>query len=69
MFYMHVHGHGSAADLARKIKPAIDLIGRWGPRAGTAAWAAGARVWAKAGAAAKAMASVIQVLSDFTGAS
>jgi len=28
MFYMHVHGHGSAADLARKLKPAVDLIGR-----------------------------------------
>jgi len=28
MFYMHVHGHGAAADLARRIKPAIDLIGR-----------------------------------------
>jgi uncharacterized protein DUF1259 len=28
MFYMHVHGHGSAADLARKLKPAVDLIGK-----------------------------------------
>ncbi|MSO52538.1 MAG: hypothetical protein CK533_10335 [Acidobacterium sp.] len=28
MFYMHVHGHGSAADLAKRIKPAIDLIGK-----------------------------------------
>jgi len=28
MFYMHVHGHGTAADLARKLKPAIDLIGK-----------------------------------------
>src|SRR5262245_13173697 len=28
MFYMHVHGHGNAADLARKLKPAIDLIGK-----------------------------------------
>lgn len=27
MFYMHVHGHGSSADLARRIKPALDLIG------------------------------------------
>jgi hypothetical protein len=30
MFYMHVHGHGAAADLARKLKPAIDLIGKPG---------------------------------------
>ena len=28
MFYMHVHGHGAAADLAKKLKPAIDLIGK-----------------------------------------
>jgi hypothetical protein len=28
MFYMHVHGHGTAADLARHIKPALDLIGK-----------------------------------------
>src|SRR4051812_3477428 len=27
MFYMHVHGHGAAAELATKLKPAIDLIG------------------------------------------
>src|SRR5260221_14086950 len=30
MFYMHVHGHGSPADLARKLKPAIDPIGKGG---------------------------------------
>jgi Domain of Unknown Function (DUF1259) len=24
MFYMHVHGHGAPADLARKVKPALD---------------------------------------------
>jgi hypothetical protein len=28
IFYMHVHGHGAAADLARKLKPALDLIGK-----------------------------------------
>lgn len=28
VFYMHVHGMGSAADLARRIKPAIQLIDR-----------------------------------------
>lgn len=26
MFFMHVHGHGTPADLARRIKPALDLI-------------------------------------------
>ena len=28
IFYMHVHGHGKAADLARMAKPALDLIGK-----------------------------------------
>ena len=28
MLYMHVHGHGKPADLARKVKPALDLIGK-----------------------------------------
>ncbi len=28
IFYMHVHGMGTAAELATKIKPAIDLIGK-----------------------------------------
>jgi hypothetical protein len=28
MFYMHVHGHGTPMELARKVKPALDLIGR-----------------------------------------
>ena len=27
MYYMHVHGHGQPADLARSVKPALDLIG------------------------------------------
>ena len=27
MFYMHVHGHGKAVDLAKMAKPAVDLIG------------------------------------------
>src|SRR3954464_10240956 len=28
IFYMHVHGHGKAADLAAKVQPALALIGR-----------------------------------------
>jgi hypothetical protein len=32
MFYMHVHGHGKAADLASKVKPALDLIGKGSPQ-------------------------------------
>lgn len=31
VFYMHVHGHGQAVDLANEIKPALDLIGRGAP--------------------------------------
>lgn len=27
IFYMHVHGHGQPADLAKKLKPALDRIG------------------------------------------
>jgi hypothetical protein len=30
MFYMHVHGHGAPGDLAKRIKPALDLIGKLG---------------------------------------
>jgi len=32
IFYMHVHGHGSAAELARMVKPAVDLIGSGSPK-------------------------------------
>src|SRR5262249_25570375 len=28
IFYMHVHGHGKAADLAKKLQPALALIGQ-----------------------------------------
>src|SRR4030095_1940471 len=31
IFYMHVHGHGKATDLARMVKPALDLIGKGTP--------------------------------------
>src|SRR6516225_3352130 len=32
IFYMHVHGHGTAADLAKMAKPALDLIGHITPQ-------------------------------------
>ncbi len=35
MFYMHVHGHGKAADLATRVKPALDLIGKNAPKPAT----------------------------------
>jgi Domain of Unknown Function (DUF1259) len=27
VFFMHIHGHGKAADLANQVRPALDLIG------------------------------------------
>lgn len=32
IFFMHVHGHGRAEELARQIKPALDIIGHVIPR-------------------------------------
>jgi hypothetical protein len=40
MFYMHVHGMGSTADLTRRVKPAIDLIDQAAKRAPQSATAA-----------------------------
>jgi hypothetical protein len=40
IFYMHVHGSGTPADLARRVKPAVDLIGRSTARAAAAPAAA-----------------------------
>src|ERR1700751_2166384 len=42
VYYMHVHGTGKAADLPRRVKPAIELIGRVKPRATTALGSGGA---------------------------
>ena len=36
IYYMHVHGHGTAADLATKVKPALALIGAHAPAASSA---------------------------------
>jgi hypothetical protein len=33
VYFMHVHGMGKAADLARRVKPALDLIGHVTPAA------------------------------------
>jgi Domain of Unknown Function (DUF1259) len=35
VFFMHIHGHGKAVDLANQIKPALDLIGHAGPAPAT----------------------------------
>jgi hypothetical protein len=34
VYFMHVHAHGRAADLANKVKPALDLIGKSAAPAG-----------------------------------
>ena len=36
IYYMHVHGHGSAADLGTRVKPALALIGAHPPAASSA---------------------------------
>jgi hypothetical protein len=41
VYYMHVHGMGKAADLARRVKPGLDLIGKVKPEAGSPASTSG----------------------------
>src|SRR6266699_2201551 len=36
VFFMHIHGHGKAVDLANQIKPALDLVGHAVPAPATA---------------------------------
>lgn len=31
VYYMHIHGHGKPGDLAQRVKPALDLIGKGQP--------------------------------------
>jgi hypothetical protein len=69
VFYMHVHGHGTPAELARQLKPALDLIGR--TAAGRSAPAAGAAPPAAGNAAAAidtaAIAKIVGTAGDQTG--
>jgi uncharacterized protein DUF1259 len=41
VYYMHVHGMGKATDLAKHVKPALDLIGHVKPEASTLASTSG----------------------------
>jgi len=43
VYFMHVHGMGKAADLAKRIKPGLDLFGH-GPAAATATSSSGSAV-------------------------
>lgn len=66
VFYMHVHGHGAPADLAKKIKPAIDLMMKGvTPAPAPAAPAAPAAAPAIDGAA---LAKIIGTTGEQTGA-
>jgi protein-tyrosine-phosphatase len=64
VFYMHVHGMGSTADLARKLKPAIALIDAAAARATAPAPAAGT---APAGVTAATVAKIIGTQGELTG--
>jgi hypothetical protein len=66
MFYMHVHGHGTPAELARKLKPALDLIGKSSTRP-TSAPAAPASAPAAAIDTAK-IAQIVGAQGEQTGA-
>jgi hypothetical protein len=41
VYYMHVHGMGKASDLARQVKPGLDLIGHLKPETATSASGSG----------------------------
>lgn len=42
--YMHVHGHGTPAELAKEAKPALDLIGKGSPKDVTIATGFGSNI-------------------------
>ena len=42
VYFMHVHGMGKAADLTKRVKPGLDLIGHVAPAAATAVSSGGA---------------------------
>ena len=64
MYYLHVHGMGTAAQLATKIKPALDLIGK---NLGTLAMGQGAPL--PGGLATERMAAIIGTPGEQTGPS
>ena len=69
MFYMHVHAHGTAIDLARKVKPALDLIGHAsGLRAGAGPAPAAAAPAASSPIDTAAIAKIVGAQGEQTGA-
>jgi hypothetical protein len=67
MFYMHVHGHGDAVDLARKLKPALDLIGKGAAPPAAAAGAAPALPPAASALNTARLAQIVGHAGDQTG--
>jgi len=68
MFFMHVHGHGTAADLARKVKPGLDLIGKGAAKPSAPAAAPPAAAAAPAGKIDTAkIAQIVGATGDQTG--
>src|SRR5438552_11956373 len=68
MFYMHVHGHGAAMDLARKVKPALDLIGKASGRASAPPAASTAAPAASTEIDTAALAKIVGSQGEQTGA-
>jgi hypothetical protein len=71
MFYMHVHGMGTPADLARRLKPALDMIGKPAATPATSAPGAPGAPGAPApalGFDAAAIAKIVGHTGDTTGA-
>jgi len=68
MFYMHVHGHGTAMDLARQVKPALDLIGRASGQPAGAAPVVSPVAPAAPGINTAAIASIVGVQGEQNGA-
>jgi hypothetical protein len=65
VFFMHVHGHGKAADLATQLKPALDLIGK---RSGGAPPSAPAPAAAAPGMDVAAIAKIVGTPGEQLGA-
>lgn len=70
IFYMHVHGHGSPADLAKRVKPALDLTMRsvTPPAAPAASASAAPSAAAAPGIDGAALAKIIGTVGEQNGA-
>src|SRR3954470_1025742 len=66
MFFMHIHGHGAPMDLAHRVKPALDLIGK-GKGAAAPAAAAPAAPAASSGLDATRLATIAGHQGEQTG--